>query len=81
MEDISISFYSEREAIMAAACAFSSQSNIRIGRRELARRAGVTTATLQRHFRSLADLQAEFIKLSASHSMAETDSAENRVDG
>ncbi len=55
----------ERDTIMQTAFAVLSQSDIPTSRRELARRAGVTPAALQRHFRSLADLQAEMTKVSA----------------
>ena len=70
----------ERETIIAAARALLSRSDIQISRRSLAQRAGVTTATLQRHFRCLADLLAELGKTGAAANIVELEIQASRVE-
>ena len=62
-----------RESIVIAAYAILGRSDMQISRRGLAQRAGVTTATLQRHFKSLSDLRAELRRKGAGTNSAETE--------
>lgn len=80
VDDNASEICTERETIVAAACAILDRSDIQISRRGLASRAGVTTATLQRHFRSLADLRAELRRKGAASDGREAEIEASRVD-
>ena len=58
------STFLDRNAILQAALDLTSRNEVRPTRRQIAKKAGVTTATLQRHFRCFAELRTELAKVS-----------------
>ena len=68
MEYLFDNVWSDRNAILLAAVELLSESDYKLSRSWLAKKAGVSTIALQKHFRCLADLQAELTGVGASNS-------------